>query len=290
MIKKSPVPTIFIILVMILLIVYFPTKQKHLYGWLNSLPKPWILNTKDISKILPQFHYRFPDFHERLKAFAIWRVGTPYEIFKLGEEVEPDLDPIIRLDVSDCTAHVLTTLAFVQSSSWEESRKNMIVIHYKPNLYGHKIPTFKTRWHYTLDRITANQYTVNITEQLLPLEKLVEKKLILNRQEDESEFLNLGWEREITFRYIPNSEINNNLLSKIPDVCGVAFVKKAYFNKGIAIGHEGMIINQKDLIHASSTVGKTVRLNFLDYYFRDSGPIFNGIMIYNYFPISASTP
>ncbi len=290
MIKRVPIVTIFILLIAIILVVYFPTEQKHLHVWLNSLPRPWTLNTKEISKILPQFHYRFSDFHERLKAFTIWRVGTPYEIFKLGEEVEPDLDPIIRLDVSDCTGHVLTTLAFVQSRSWEEAKKNMIIIHYKPNLQGYKIPTFKTRWHYTLDRIIANPYTVNITEQLLPLEKLTKQKLILNRQQNGSEFLNLDWEREITFRYIPNSEINNNLLSKIPDVCGVAFMKKAYFNKGIAIGHEGMIINQKDLIHASSASGKTVRLKFLDYYFRDNGPIFDGIMIYNYLPISASTP
>ncbi|SVD89957.1 uncharacterized protein METZ01_LOCUS442811, partial [marine metagenome] len=40
-----------------------------------------------------------------MKAIARWRVNTPYEIFKLGEEVDPDPDPIIRLDVSDCTAH-----------------------------------------------------------------------------------------------------------------------------------------------------------------------------------------
>ena len=41
-------------------------------------------------------------------------MGTPYGIFKLGEEIDPDPDPILRVDTSDCTVHVLTTLAFAK--------------------------------------------------------------------------------------------------------------------------------------------------------------------------------
>lgn len=59
--------------------------------WTAQL-KPWTLSDGQISRLLPEFQRRFPDFHQRLKALAIWRVGTPCEIFKLGEEVEPDLD------------------------------------------------------------------------------------------------------------------------------------------------------------------------------------------------------
>ena len=82
-------------------------------------------------KFLPEFHKRFPNFEERLKAFSLWRMGTPYELFKLGEEILPDTDPIIRLDVSDCTGHILTSLSFAQSKTWEEAHEKIIKIHYK---------------------------------------------------------------------------------------------------------------------------------------------------------------
>ena len=97
--------------------------------WMGTLQKPWTLSTEDVSKILPQFHGRFPSFHDRLKAFSLWQVGKPYEASKLGEEIAPDLDPIIRLDVSDCTVHVLTSVAFAQSFTWEEARDKIIKIH-----------------------------------------------------------------------------------------------------------------------------------------------------------------
>jgi|TARA_B100001105_G_C22389558_1_gene443684 hypothetical protein len=248
-------------------------------NWIATLPKPWTLTAEQVSKILPQFYDQFPDFHVRLKAFALWQVGKPYEIFKLGEEVEPDPDPIIRLDVSDCTVHVLTSLAFTQSHSWMEARNNMITIHYKDGQ-----PNYKTRWHYTSDRIQENPYTVNITNDLT--EQLESVDITLNRKADGSEFLDLDWEKTTTLTFIPNDQIKKAFLSKLPNVCGVAFVKKSYFDMGIVIAHEGMIIDQKNIIHASAEYGETVNVDFMDYYFREDGPLFDGIMIYEFHPLN----
>ena len=250
--------------------------------WITTLPAPWTLSESEMSDILAQFQQRYPDFHGRLRAFAIWRVGTPYEIFQLGEEVEPDPDPILRYDVSDCTGHNLTSLAAAHSANWAETRARMIDIHYKPDAAGHRTPSYQSRWHYTLDRITANPYTVDITSELLPASRLKPVEITLNRKEDGSEFLELGWERTITTAYIPNDEINEELLSKLPRICGVCFVKPSYFKLGIVMGHEGMIIDGKEIIHASQSAGETVRLNFLDYYFPEEGPFFDGIMIYEF--------
>ncbi|MFH1851932.1 MAG: N-acetylmuramoyl-L-alanine amidase-like domain-containing protein [Candidatus Neomarinimicrobiota bacterium] len=249
------------------------------WEWLATLPKPWLLSETQVSAILPEFLKKFPAFDERIKAFALWRVGTPYEIFKLGEEIAPDTDPIIRLDVSDCTGHVLTTLAFVQSRSWSEARENIIKVHYKPDPNGVKKPTYKSRWHYTADRLTANPNTVDITMNLLPPEELALAEVTLNKKADGSEFLDLGWSRPIALHYIPNCKINAELLKKLPEVCGVSFVRKSYFDLGIIFGHEGMIINNKDLIHASQSAGETVILDFLDYYFPSGGAFFDGIVI-----------
>ncbi len=163
------------------------------FNWVETLPKPWELSENEFASYLPKFKERYPDFHDRIKALNLWRVGTPYGIFKLGEEKEPDTDPILRIDTSDCTVHVLTTLAFAQSIDWNSSREAMIDIHYKVNLDGKNEPTFRSRWHYTSDRILNNPQTVNITPRLLSRLKLEGVKIELNRKKDGSEFLDLDW-------------------------------------------------------------------------------------------------
>lgn len=259
------------------------------WAWLDTLPRPWILSEEQVSRLLPEFQQCFPDFQERLKALAVWRVGTPYEIYKLGEEVEPDPDPIIRVDVSDCTGHILTCLSLAQSKSWDQARQNMIAIHYKPDEEGRKMPSYESRWHYTADRITANPYTVDITPTLLPRRDLKSVEITLNCKADGGEFLELGWSREVTAYYIPNAKIDRDLLSRLPEVCGVAFVKPSYFKLGIVVGHEGMIIDRKDLIHASQSAGETERVNFLGYYFPEEGPFFDGIMVYRFVPLEGES-
>jgi hypothetical protein len=234
---------------------------------------------------LPEFHKRYPNFEDRLKAITIWRIGTPYELFKLGEEILPDTNPIIRLDVSDCTVHVLTSLAFTQSKTWNEAHNKIIQIHYKIDENGNHIPTYKSRWHFTSDRILSNPYTVNITNELVDPDDLENVDLQLNIKEDGSELLGLDWSRKVQLSYIPNNRIDLKLLEKLPQVCGIAFVRKSYFKDGLAIAHEGMLINQKDLIHASSLANETVKIEFLDYYFNEGKPSYDGIMIYKFVPL-----
>ena len=62
-------------------------------------------------------------------------------------------------------------------------------------------------------------------------------------------------------------------------------MKNSYKKLGILIAHEGMILENKILFHASSEAGKTVEVDFMDYYFRESGPLFDGIIIYKYVEI-----
>lgn len=255
--------------------------------WTRSLPKPWTLTPTQVDSLLPQFTERYPAFDARLAALISWRIGTPYEIFKLGEEIEPDPDPLLRLDVSDCTGHILTSMAIAQSNSWDQSRTNMIRIHYKADEQGRKTPTYRSRWHYTTDRILSNPSTVNITGSLLPKDQLIPVTLTLNKKVDGDEFLDLDWSRDVSIYYIPSEKIDQALLDKLPDICGVAFVKPAYFDMGMIIAHEGMLINQKDLIHASQSAGETVRVDFLNYYFSGGDPLFGGIMIYTFHPLES---
>lgn len=255
------------------------------FTWVETLKKPWLLSADEINEILPKFIEKFPDFENRLKAITLWRIGTPYEEFKLGEEIPPDTDPIFRLDVSDCTVHVLTSLALAQSDSWEQARKNIIEIHYKSDGNGIHTPTYKSRWHFTSDRILFNPSTVNITDELITNNLLKSTDIILNKKEDGSKLLDINWNEKVRIAYLPNKSINNELLSKLPEVCGIAFVRESYFKNGLAIAHEGILINQKYLVHASSVEWKTVKVDFLEYYFKNDKPIFDGIIIYKFVPL-----
>lgn len=274
-----------IIIVLILIIISSCSGETENRQWIETLPKPWLLSESEVSNILPEFHKRFPNFEERLKAITIWRIGTPYEIFRLGEETPPDTDPIIRLDVSDCTVHVLTSLSFAQSKTWAGAREKIIKIHYKIDEDGNQIPTYKSRWHFTSDRILSNPNTVNITNELVDSSELENVDLTLNVKEDGSELLKIDWSKKIQLSYIPNNRINSELLEKLPQVCGVAFVRKSYFKDGLAIAHEGILIDQKDLIHASLLANETEKVDFINYYFGDNNPSFDGIMIYKFVPI-----
>jgi hypothetical protein len=51
---------------------------------------------------------------------------------------------------------------------------------------------------------------------------------------------------------------------------------------GLVVAHEGMIIDNKNIIHASSEFGKTVMMDFMEYYFLDDGPRFDGILIFSF--------
>ena len=268
--------------IILLLLLLFSCNSSTGLDWVFSLPKPWNLSNDEVTKLLPEFQKRFPEFNDRLKAINIWRIGTPYGIFKLGEEIEPDPDPILRIDTSDCTVHVLTSLAFTTSTSWSETRKKMIDIHYKADFSGRKIPTYKSRWHYTSDRIINNPYTTDITKSIIQKNNLDSVLIVLNKKTDGSEFLNLNWTSKNKIYFIPTKNVNELLLSKLPDICGAAFVRKSYFKNGIVIAHEGVLIDNKELIHASSKQQKTVRVNFIDYINNNGNSRFDGIMFYKF--------
>ena len=261
------------------------TTQADPFKWVDTIPDPWLLSETEFEFYLPQFHERFPNYHDRLKALNLWRVGTPYGLFCLGEESGKDNDPILRADLSDCTVHVLTSLAFAESFTWQNARDAMVDIHYKMDENGEKKPTYISRWHYTSDRLLHHYRTVDITSSVAHENDLEKVEIELNKKQDGSEFLDLNWSSNETIKFIPTVKITENILLNLPAVSGVAFVKKSYFKMGIVIAHEGYLIDQTNLIHASSEYNKTVNVDFLSYLFNDGDPRFDGVMFYKINPI-----
>ncbi len=89
--------------------------------------------------------------------------------------------------------------------------------------------------------------------------------LELNRRKDGSLLLGnrLGtWTKKVEVSYIPRDGFTPGMLAQLPRVLGIAFVKKANWDKGLIVGHEGLLIDG-DLYHASLKVGVVVEKNYL---------------------------
>ena len=65
-------------------------------------------------------------------------------------------------------------------------------------------------------------------------------------------------------------------------MCGIAFVKRSYFKLGIVIAHEGFLIDNLFLIHASSEFGKTVKVDLFEYIKTNEKFRFDGVMFYDF--------
>jgi hypothetical protein len=263
-------------------LIYFSCKQApDRSKWIESLPKPHTLSEKEFEVFLPQFKLRFPEYQERLKAFNHWRIDTPYGLFCLGEETGIDKDPIIRNDSSDCTVHILTTLAFAESDNYLDARNIMKKIHYKKDENGLHIPTYKSRWHFTSDRILNNPKMLDITPRIVQRDSLEVLNIELNRKENGGEFLQLGWTSKIELKFLPIEVLSKKILKRLPEVCGIAFVKRSYFKLGIVIAHEGFLIDNFFLFHASSEFGKTVKIDLFEYIKTQEKFRFDGVMFYD---------
>ena len=273
------------ILLYFLLIIIF---INNLFGddnlrWINNLPKPWMMKDhKHISNVLTKFQKKIPDFHQRLKAINYWRIGTPYGLYKLGEERGVDKDPLLRIDSSDCTTHILTSIALANSSSWDMARGQIVKIHYRNTESMNSYPNYEDRWHFTSDRILNNIYTNNITDNFSSNFDLSSLKITLNKKNNGHKFLDINWESDQVINFIPKEYVNKSLLNDLPNICGIAFVKLAYKKMGLLIAHEGVLMDKKDFIHASSEKNETVKVDFIKYFWIKGRARFDGIMIFDF--------
>ena len=150
------------------------------------------------------------------------------------------------------------------------------------NYRSNKEITFENRLHFTTDRNMTSPYFQDITGQIAG-SKITEKEVILNKiKADGKRLIDINWEKEIVIKYIPNEYVAGELLDNLPEALGIAFIRGEEDAKiGLDVVHEGFLFDGKDFIHSSSAQGEVVRVNFLDYYFNDSGNAkFDGMMLF----------
>lgn len=244
----------------------------------NEQKKLYESSSAETNLILKELRERFANQDERLKALAILRLGTPYQLGCLGEESGRDEDPIFRLDVTDCTAFVLTTAALLHSQNLAEARKIMKFLNYRPD----SEVTFENRLHFTTDRNAVSPYFEDVTARFLCGCNLKQVQVTLNKiKPDGQRLIDIDWEKETTIKYISNQYITEELFSRLPKALGVAFIKEGDEKIGLDVRHEGILIDGEFLFHATPVQNKVVAEDFFEYYFgKSQSPRFDGIILF----------
>jgi len=258
------------------------------WQWVNNQKKLYESTPAEIELILKELEERFSEKTDILKALTLLRLDTPYQLGGLGEERGRDKDPIFRLDVTDCTAFVLTSTALLHSQNLEQAVEMMKFLNYRPkeNLKTGEMEyeiSFENRLHFTTDRNATSPYFQGITGQVVDQSKIEEKEIVLNRVKSDGKCLiDVDWEKKIVIKYIPTKFITKDLFQNLPEVVGVGFIKQGDEEIGLDIRHEGFLFKDSLFIHASSLQGKVVAEDFFDYYFdKNNNPRFDGILLFD---------
>jgi len=152
------------------------------------------------------------------------------------------------LDVTDCTAFVLTNVALLYSQTIDEAKEIMKFLNYQPN----SAITFENRLHFTTDRNAVSPYFRDITGENLCACKLKTKKVILNKvKSDGNRLIDIDWQKEIVLKYIPNEFITKDLFQNLPKTIGIAFIKEGDEEIGLDVRHEGFLFDGQFLFHAT---------------------------------------
>jgi Protein of unknown function (DUF1460) len=243
---------------------------EYVGGGVSPVPPLRELRPAALDSLLLALHASAPRFADRLRALALARLDTPYVLGPLGEGSPEDEDPVFRVDQVDCTVLVLTTVAMAAGKSTTDSERWMGPANYRRQ--GDAYPVrYANRLHFTEDRLSASPLFADLTRELARPDEIREVELVLNRRADGRPLLPIDWQRAATLAYVPAASLSR-VLARAPELCGLAFVRESFRDRGLLVAHEGFLLDRRCLLHASSEAGRAVLVDVLDYLFRVDDP------------------
>ena len=184
-------------------------------------------------------------------------LGTKYILNPLGEEKQPDTDPLIRFDAFDCTTFVETVLA---DGDIEKLNK----IRYKDG----KID-FINRNHFTeLDWLHNNKNLVkNVSNQY---GKTAVRHVVIDKKNWFKKVHNIKTSFKpvsVDIEYIPYSDLGKIHNEKSLVVLFISGNPKFYDKIGtdLAVVHMGFLLPNGNLRHASRHYGRVIDNDFQEY-------------------------
>lgn len=213
------------------------------------------------ARFVAQLHAKEPDRDRRIITWALERLGTPYRLDAQGEGAGADSDPLWSARGADCTILVLQAAAMADAASPSELLAGMLMANYRGGR-----ARFEDRYHYSEDRISASPLFEDVTREVFPARDLVQEHIVLNRRPDGSAAMKeIAWERPLDLAYRPTGRFSSADVARFPPVCGVMFVKRQNRKLGLLVGHEGIVVHGRVLIHASSWQKRVAMEPFVPY-------------------------
>lgn len=190
-----------------------------------------------------------------LKDCAFSFVGKDYERGPLGEEEDEE---IYREDAFDSTTLVLTLAA--QYNYPENPKEGMK----KVNYYPPEEVSYENRLHFSSYRNKVSDYFEDITREVGDGFYKTKEVTLNKKREDEGRLIDIDWEEEVSLDYISAEDVIS-IISRLPEVVGVMFIKEGDEKMGLDVRHEGVVVNQEEFIHGSSNEGEIIKEDLLDF-------------------------
>lgn len=214
----------------------------------------------------------------RVAAWVCLQVGTPYRLGPLGEAEPPDADPLLAYDASDCTALLVTSVALAHAPVTDP------IAGLRRAQYRDGRIAFADRLHFTTDRLDQSPCWRDITREVGET-FAVGTEVALNRRADGSRWVDVPWSRTRTVHWIPRSVARRFPgwagRGRLPRIAGVAFVQERRMRDGLDVVHEGLLLDGRTLVHASSAVGRVVVTRWADY-LAGSGRPHDGVVVFEF--------
>ena len=211
-------------------------------------------------------------------------LGRPYGSSPLGEGFGIDQDPLVRMDLFDCTTYVETAIALGLAGGVKADLIPMM----NRLRYENGSVNFRSRNHFTnVDWVKNNAWLLkDVTRNLFPgdyetLETVISKSAWFAKAFNMS--VNVADQRSLIF-YVPFSRFSQDLLQRLPRVTVANVVRKDWNRKALLgteldISHQGFLIRKAEGIyfrHASQARRETTELplvEYLDSYHRNSSAV-----------------
>ncbi len=191
-------------------------------------------------------------FEEKLISILNEFIGLPYIANPLNEEV------LYTEEGFNSTTLILSIAAKVNNK--ENPEKEMEKINYYPP----EVVTFQNRNHFSSYRNKVVPHFNDITSNV-GKEYTKKRSVTLNKEkEDGKRIIDINWEKEIELNYIEINDIPM-IIENIPSFTGVMFVQKGDEKIGLDVRGEGILLENKDFVYASSVEKKIIKVNFLEY-------------------------
>lgn len=214
----------------------------------------------------------------RVATWALLQVGTPYRLGPLGEGAPPDSDPPFAIEASDCTSLLVTSVALAQAPE-RDVLAGVARAHYRDGRVR-----FEDRLHFTTDRLDASPCWRDVTRDV-GRTRCRRTEVVLNRRADGSSWVKIPWTRERSVSWIARSDALRFPLwarsGRVPPIVGVAFVQQRRLRDGLDVVHEGLLIDGRTLVHASSQAGRVVDVSWADY-LAGAGRRHDGVVVFEF--------